>query len=64
MQIEEDAESMRASDLVRQMKMEMGLLEPDAPAAPPVRPAIEIDEELPSSGDGRTLGRDRTSAER
>jgi phage shock protein A len=59
MQIEEDAESLRAADLVKQMKMEMGLLEPEAPAAAP-RPSIEIDEELPASGDGRTLGRNRS----
>jgi phage shock protein A len=65
MQIEEDAEQMRAADLVRQMKMEMGMLEPEAPTpAAPVRPALEIDEEAPQTGDGRTLGRDRTQAER
>ena len=61
--IEEDAEAMRAAEVVKQFKMEMGMM--DEPAAEaPQRPAIQIpDEPAATGGDGRTLGRERTAGE-
>ncbi len=60
LRIEEDAEAIRAAEVVKQFKLEMGMAD-EPVAAPPQRPALEIpDEPAATGGDGRTLGRERT----
>lgn len=61
--IEEDAEALRAAEVVKQFKLEMGMTDEPARAAAP-RPALDIPEEpAATSGDGRTLGRQKTANE-
>ena len=61
MQIEEDAESLRAADLVQQMKMEMGLAEP--PAAARVAPTrVGLGDDAAPDGNG-TIGGARARTE-
>ena len=59
MQIEEDAQELQGAELVRQMKLEMGL-EVDPPAQT-AAPQIDIPDAPVQSG--ATLGRDRTRTE-
>ncbi len=54
--IEEDAEAIRAAELVKQFKVEMGMSEPK-PAAEE-RPRVEMPDEESSQG-AKTVGRDR-----
>ena len=59
MQIEEDAQEIRAAELVRQMKLDMGLLEPaPAPAARATEPELRIPEGE-TGGDAAPAPRDR-----
>ncbi len=63
LRIEEDAEALRAAEVVKQFKLEMGMTDEAAPAPAP-RPSLEIpDAPTTSGGDGRTLGRERTAGE-
>lgn len=52
LKIEEDAEAIRADELLKQFKLEMGLLEPAAPA-----PKVQLGEEEEAE---KTVGRQRT----
>jgi len=62
LKIEEDAESIRAAEIVKQFKLEMGLLEPSA-AAPAAEPKVELPEsEEKDVEQEKTLGRQRTSS--
>ncbi len=60
MQIEEDAESLRASELVKQFKLEMGLGEPAA--ATKAEQRLELPEQEADQGE-KTIGRERTQTE-
>lgn len=60
LRIEEDAEAIRAAEIVKQFKLEMGMLE-----TPSAAPAPEQKVELPEESDieqEKTLGRQRTSS--
>ena len=59
LQIEEDAEGIRAAEIVKQFKLEMGLL--DAAPAATTDPSVEIPEEGEVEQD-KTVGRQRTSS--
>ena len=59
MQIEEDAQELQGAELVRQMKLEMGL-EVEPPVAAPA-PQLQIPDAPVDAG--ATLGRDRTRTE-
>ena len=54
LQLEESAEEYRASAIVEQFKLEMGLSESPAPTPP-------VSDDVPSESGPRTMGRDRTS---
>lgn len=58
--IEEDAEAIRASELVKQFKMEMGMLE--QPTATPQAPKVALPEEE-AAADAKTLGKQRSQTE-
>ena len=57
--IEEDAEAMRASELVKQFKLEMGMGETEEAAAPEAEPRLDIPEEERTEG-AKTIGKQRT----
>lgn len=60
MRIEEDAEALRAQDLVNQMKLEMGLAAPAAPSYAPA-PQVRLPEgPAPDGTDGGGFDRTRT----
>jgi len=59
LQIEEDAQAIRASEIVKQFKLEMGLNEE---AARPEAPRLEVPEQEADSG-GKTIGKQRTQTE-
>ncbi len=61
LRIEEDAESIRAAELVKQFKLEMGLGEPQA-ATKSKEPRVELPEEE-SAQEPKTLGKERTRTE-
>jgi phage shock protein A len=61
LKIEEDAESIRAAEIVKQFKLEMGLLEPPA-AAPSKEPRVELPDEKADAEQEKTVGRQRTSS--
>jgi phage shock protein A len=61
LKIEEDAEAIRASELVKQFKVEMGLAEPPAPARTDGERIRLPDEDLEPSP--RTVGRERSGTE-
>ena len=56
--IEEDAEAIRAAEIVKQFKLEMGMLDSTPEAA---GPELEVPEEAESEQD-KTVGRQRTSS--
>jgi phage shock protein A len=58
LQIEEDAEAIRAAEIVKQFKLEMGMVD-QAPAA--AAPELEVPEEAQSEQE-KTVGRQRTSS--
>lgn len=58
MQIEEDAEDIRAAELVKQFKLEMGMVDE---AAPEIEPSIELPAEREAEAQQKTVGRQRTS---
>lgn len=58
-QIEEDARSIRASEIVKQFKLEMGLGEV---AAATEEPQLEVPEREAEQGE-KTLGKERTRSE-
>lgn len=58
--IEEDAEAIRASELVKQFKMEMGMLE--QPTATPQAPKVALPEEE-AAADAKTLGKQHSQTE-
>lgn len=58
LRIEEDAEKIRASELVKQFKLEMGMTEEAAPA----EPRLEVPERETEEG-AKTIGRERTQTE-
>ncbi|HMB92966.1 MAG TPA: PspA/IM30 family protein [Rhodothermales bacterium] len=60
-QIEEDAENIRASELVKQFKLEMGLGQEQAAPAQ-AEPRLEIPEKEADQG-GKTIGKERTQTE-
>lgn len=60
LRIEEDAEAIRASELVKQFKLEMGLAEPAQKEE--AAPRVELPEEEIEKGT-KTLGRERTKTE-
>lgn len=55
--IEEDAEKIRASELVKQFKLEMGMSE--EPTREAEKPSVELPEETREPGE-KTMGRERT----
>ena len=57
--IEEDAEAMRASELVKQFKLEMGMGETEEAATSETEPQLEIPEEERAEG-AKTIGKQRT----
>ena len=60
MQIEEDAQEIQGAELVKQFKLEMGMLEPEAPVAAPT-PELRIpDEPLPGESASTDRARERT----
>lgn len=61
LKIEEDAESIRASEIVKQFKLEMGMLEPPT-AAPSKEPGVELPDEKADAEQEKTVGRQRTSS--
>lgn len=62
-QIEEDAEAMRASELVKQFKLEMGVGETEEEAAAPEsEPRLELPEEERAEG-AKTIGKQRTNTQ-
>lgn len=61
MRIEEDAEALRAQDLVNQMKIEMGLITPSAPVQAAPVPQVRLPEGPAEDGTGGgSLDRTRT----
>ncbi|QXD16955.1 PspA/IM30 family protein [Rhodocaloribacter litoris] len=58
MRIEEDAQKIRAQELVKQFKLEMGVGEP---AAPQEEPRLEVPEEQVEQG--KTIGKQRSQTE-
>ena len=58
LQIEEDAEAIRAAEIVNQFKLEMGLLDQEPAAA---EPELEVPGEAETEQD-KTVGRQRTSS--
>ncbi len=58
-QIEEDARSIRASEIVKQFKLEMGI---DEGAGPAEEPKLEVPEREAEQGE-KTLGKQRTQTE-
>lgn len=59
LRIEEDAEALRASEIVKQFKLEMGMAEP---AQPQEEPRVSLpDQELEEGA--KTIGKQRTKAE-
>ena len=60
-QIEEDAENIRASELVKQFKLEMGLGQEQAAPAQSA-PRLDIPEQEAEQG-GKTIGKERTQTE-
>lgn len=63
LRIEEDAEAMRASELVKQFKLEMGMAEPQQqPAAPSEEERLELPEEEVEEPP-KTLGKERSRTE-
>lgn len=61
LRIEEDAENIRAAEIVKQFKLEMGLLEEPA-AAPSPGPKVELPDERTDAEQEKTVGRQRTSS--
>jgi phage shock protein A len=59
LKIEEDAQKIRASEIVKQFKLEMGVGDTSGAQA---EPSIEVPERESESG-GKTVGRQRTSNE-
>ncbi|MBT8401778.1 MAG: PspA/IM30 family protein [Rhodothermia bacterium] len=59
MKIEEDARTIRASEIVKQFKLEMGL---DEGAGPAEEPKLEVPEQEAEQGE-KTLGKQRTQTE-
>ena len=60
LRIEEDAQAIRASELVNQFKLEMGITEPAAPAKEEA-PRVEIPDEAERAE--KTMGKERTKTE-
>ncbi|MEM1271541.1 MAG: PspA/IM30 family protein [Bacteroidota bacterium] len=60
MQIEEDAEEIRGAELVKQFKLEMGMLEEESSSS--AGPSIELPAEQEQTQAGKTVGRQRTSS--
>ena len=58
LQIEEDAEAIRAAEIVKQFKLEMGMID-ETPAA--AMPELEVPEQAESEQE-KTVGRQRTSS--
>jgi phage shock protein A len=56
--IEEDAEAIRAAEIVKQFKLEMGMIEEAAPSS---EPELEVPEKTESEQE-KTVGRQRTSS--
>jgi len=61
LQIEEDAETIRAAEIVKQFKLEMGMLDTTEPA-PASESRVELSEEKSESEQDKTVGRQRTSS--
>lgn len=59
LQIQEDAEAIRAEELVNQFKLEMGMLEPPTAEA---EPDIELPAEREQAASQKTVGRQRTQS--
>ncbi|MFP4228669.1 MAG: PspA/IM30 family protein [Salinivenus sp.] len=63
LQIEEDAEELRAQELVNQFKTEMGLTDGTADASAEEEEHIEIPEEQEREEPSKTIGKQRTKSE-
>lgn len=61
LKIEEDADNIRAAEIVKQFKLEMGMLEEPTPA-PSTEPKVELPEEKADAEQEKTVGRQRTSS--
>lgn len=61
LKIEEDAEKIRAAEIVKQFKLEMGLAE-EEPARQAEKPTVQLPEEERESGE-KTMGRERSRTE-
>jgi phage shock protein A len=62
LKIEEDADSIRAAEIVKQFKLEMGMLEAPAAAESESEPKVELPEEKAKAEQEKTVGRQRTSS--